>query len=194
MRRLFGAILTTVIGLTVWAAATDGFQAFTSEGARRLDIARTPRAIPDAKLRDAHDQRLQLSDFTGTPLLVDFFFTRCQGSCAGQTRQLARLAAQLGDLEVNILSLSLDPERDHREELSLWQDAFARTHANWTFAAVADHNQPQILEAFGITALAVEGGQIEHNAAIHVVSSDGQLSAIFDYNQPGAIRSMLEQW
>lgn len=46
LRTLLASLLILAAGIATLAAATDGFRAFTSETARRIDVRERPREIP----------------------------------------------------------------------------------------------------------------------------------------------------
>jgi protein SCO1/2 len=46
-------LLIIAAGIAVLSLATDGFSAFTTEAARRVDVREHPRAVPDVTLQTA---------------------------------------------------------------------------------------------------------------------------------------------
>jgi protein SCO1/2 len=57
--------------------------------------------------------------------------------------------------------------------------------ALWQFAGVPDVAQRQaLLATFGITVIPAPLGEFQHNAAFHVVTADGRLARVVDYDAP----------
>jgi protein SCO1/2 len=57
--------------------------------------------------------------------------------------------------------------------------------ADWRFARVADANErAALLQTLGITVVPAPLGEFQHNAAFHLLTPDGRLVRIVDYDQP----------
>jgi len=73
--------------------------------------------IPNPELVSQDGRRLRFYDdlVRGKTVLIQFFFTTCEGSCPGTTAKLAHVREELGERfgrDVSFLSITLDPERD----------------------------------------------------------------------------------
>lgn len=77
LRALLASLAILAAGLAVLSYATDGFRAFTTETARRIEVREHPRLVPDVLLQTANAQPLQFRALRGRWLLVDFIYTRC---------------------------------------------------------------------------------------------------------------------
>lgn len=187
--RLFLAILLVCgLGLGAMYAQTDGFTVVTTESARRADVLRHPRAVPDAPLRTGNGavgtSLLQALRTDGRVAIVNFMYTRCFSICLAMGSQFQQLQADirrqgLGD-KVRLLSISFD-QADTPELLSRYQQRMQADTAIWNSVAVTDSGSKAILLAtFGIVVVPAELGQYEHNAAYHLVTPDGRLVRIVD--------------
>ncbi|MBP8924957.1 MAG: SCO family protein [Pseudomonadales bacterium] len=188
--------LVTVLGTGAWWWGTDGFSAFTAESARRVDILRAPRPLPNAVLEDQDGHLFRLQDLRGRLLAVEFIYTRCATVC----RSLGDAFRQIRDRvppetlghDVVLLSISFDPERDDPASLKAYGLSHGADGTNWRVARVPDAAQLKaLLDAFGIVAIADGLGGFEHNAAIHLVGRDGKLIEISDLDQPIAFAGKL---
>lgn len=83
---------------------------------------------------------VSLDDLKGKVIVADFFFTRCPSICPHLTRNMKRIqdALKLKDetsLEdtsfVQLLSFSVDPERDSSVQLKKYADRFGVNHDVW---------------------------------------------------------------
>lgn len=78
-----------------------------------------PRPAPDFKL-DSADGPVQLSDFKGKFVFLYFGYTFCPDACPTTMATLAQLEQQLGTDadQVEVIMISVDPERDTVEKLA----------------------------------------------------------------------------
>jgi protein SCO1/2 len=184
-------LLILAAGIAILSLATDGFSAFTTEAARRVDVHEHPRAVPDVMLQTAGGQRIDFKSLRGRWLLVDFIYTRCMTYCSVQGGAFARLQDRLADPiardKVTLLSISFDPEHDDPERLADYQRRFGDRGAGWLAARPADAAGLAALHrVFGVTAVPDGLGGFVHNAAIAVVDPRGRLVAIMDWDDPRA--------
>lgn len=186
LRTLLTSLLVLMLGIAALFYVTDGLRAFTSETARRINVNEHPRAIPSVTLQTAKGERIRFSDLHGRWLLVDFIYTRCETYCSAQGNEFAQLQRRLGgpiaDDQVLLLSISFDPD-DGPQQLADYQRRFGDQGAGWIAArAVNDDGRTALMRVFGVTAVADDMGGFVHNAAINVVDPNGQLVAIYDWN------------
>jgi protein SCO1/2 len=125
-----------LVGVVALAAATDGFQAFTTETARRVAVRRQPADLPAAALENQSGARFTLADLRGTWLLVDFIYTRCPTFCTALGGDFARLQRQLArpiaQGKVQLLSISFDPTHDPPSQLAAYLGRFrGRSMMGW---------------------------------------------------------------
>lgn len=69
--------------------------------------------LPDFSLVNRDGRAVALKDLAGRPWVADFIFTRCPASCPMMSARMARLNGDLpADLNVRLVSISVDPEHD----------------------------------------------------------------------------------
>lgn len=191
LRTLLASLLILAAGVATLAAATDGFRAFTSETARRIDVREHPRLLPSVPLQAADGRHIDFANLRGRWLLVDFIYTRCTTYCSVQGSEFARLQAALaGPIaagRVSLLSISFDPARDDPQALAAYQLRSGDHGAGWIVARPTSTADLDVLmRIFGVTAIPDGFGGYVHNAAIAVVDPDGRLVAILDWDATGA--------
>lgn len=191
LRTLLVSLGLLLAGAAALSAATDRFQAFTTETARRLAVRRHPVQIPPVALQIQSGSRISLADLHGKWLLVDFIYTRCPTYCValgGEFAQLQDTLAQpLAQGKVQLLSISFDPLYDTPVQLTAYMQRSRDRGLGWIAARPVDpHGLVQLKEAFGITVIPdPASGGYTHNAAIHLVDPAGRLVQIFDEDAPG---------
>jgi len=196
LRALLTSLLFLLAGGTALALATDGFRAFTTETARRIDVREHPRAVPDVALETSDGRHVDLAALRGRWLLIDFIYTRCTTFCSVQggvfARLQDRLAAPIAAGQVVLLSISFDPERDDPARLADYQRHFGDRGAGWIAARpTSASGLASLLQVFGVTAIPDGQGGFVHNVATAVVDPQGRLVAILDGDDPRAAADYL---
>lgn len=195
-RTLLASLVIAAAGALTLAAATDGLQAFTSDAALRLDVARRPRPLPQVALETARGTQIDFAALRGRWLLVDFIYTRCTTFCMAQGGTFARLqralAVPIAQGRLALLSLSFDPDHDGPAQLAEYRQRMGGRGAGWVVARPRDAAGLQaMLRTFGVTAIPDGLGGYAHNAAIHVVDPAGRLVAVTDGRSPDAALAVL---
>ncbi|MCC2594789.1 SCO family protein [Pusillimonas sp. MFBS29] len=187
MRMLLMALLVACAGTGAIYLQTDGFTVLTTEAARRADVLREPRNLPDAVLQTADGGAttfLQGLRNDGRVAVVNFMYTRCFTVCLAMGSEFQQLQASivrrgLQD-KVYLLSISFDP-LDGPAQLARYAASMSAEPSVWKFAATPDAaRRSALLDAFGIVVVPAPMKQFVHNAAYHLVTPDGRLRRIVD--------------
>lgn len=187
LRTLLASLLIVVAGAATLDAATDDFQAFTSETARRISVREHPRLLPAVGLQTADGETVHLASLRGRWVLVEFIYTHCVTYCSAQGYGFAtlqkRLAKPITDHQVVLLSISFDPTRDNPAQLAAYQKRSGDSGPGWIAARpTSTQGLAKLLQAFSVTVISGPLGGYLHNSAINVVNPDGQLVAVLDWN------------
>ncbi|RZL92013.1 MAG: SCO family protein [Variovorax sp.] len=186
------ALLVAVSALCAFAGVTHGFAAVTSDGVRRAEIARAPRALPDLGLIDAAGRSFSLGDY-GRPspqvTFVALVYVQCQAVCltsaAGQSWLQGEIRARGLAQRVRLLTLSFDPTRDTPPVLVQHARRLDADPGLWRFATVREAGDLRaLLTLFGIVVLPDGLGGYSHNTALFLVGEDGRLSRAYDVDRP----------
>jgi len=197
LRTLLASLTLIIVGGYALSAATDGFRAFTTETARRIEVREHPVQLPATMLETQSGARIRLADFHGKWLLVDFIYTRCATYCralGGEFAQLQRrLAAPIAQGKLQLLSISFDPH-DTPRQLADYQQRYHDLGFGWLAARPVGPGALERLErVFGITVIPDRFGGYMHNAAVHVVDPQGRLVEILDMDRPELVTQALPQ-
>ncbi len=184
MRAWTASLAVLVLGAAVLWRATDGLEALTTEGARRLAVARAAPVVPPRIVQAMDGGREPLPAAEGRATLVEFIYTTCPTICqaagAGMAALRDRLVAAGLAGRVRMFSVSFDPETDDPPRLADYGDRHGADGRIWTAARPDAADLPGMLDGFGITVIPGPAGGYEHNAAILVIGPDGRLRAIAD--------------
>jgi protein SCO1/2 len=94
--------------------------------------------VPDMHFTDQLGQPVSGQTWQGKVTVVDFFFTTCPTICPRMSGEMARVhdAFVLND-NVQLISVSIDPEHDTPEVLKAYADRLGATHPRWRFCHTA---------------------------------------------------------
>lgn len=89
--------------------------------------------IRDFQLTNQLGRQVSLKDVEGKVLLVDFFFTSCPSICPTLTKNLKKIQSAYvkNDSLLQILSFSVDPERDTVDKLRKYAYDYGVNPDNW---------------------------------------------------------------
>ncbi|HEV8376335.1 MAG TPA: SCO family protein [Candidatus Polarisedimenticolia bacterium] len=127
---LLWALLFLVIGGIVIAYV--GSRLSGSARAEKLPVLAT---LPDFSLTERSGRTVTLTDLKGKVSVVDFIFTSCSAQCPQVTAQMAKMQefALPRWKNVQLLSLTVDPERDTPQVLSEYAKGFSADSRRWLF-------------------------------------------------------------
>ncbi|MFZ4782843.1 MAG: SCO family protein [Armatimonadaceae bacterium] len=90
----------------------------------------------------------------GKNMIIQFFYTRCNGSCPATTMNLKKILAMMSPKlrkETVVVSVSLDPERDSLADLKAYSDARSLPN-NWHVVKASRANLEHLLTVTGMSA------------------------------------------
>ncbi|MDN5925463.1 MAG: SCO family protein [Hyphomicrobiales bacterium] len=197
MHPLVASLAVLLAGGAVLWQATDGFAALTTERARRLSALTDMPAVPAFPVETMTGERLLLPPQDRKATVVEFIYTNCPTICQAAGAEMARLRDRLANEpfagRVRLVSLSFDPTRDTPGQMAEYGRWHGADGPIWTVARPEDDALPALLEAYGVTVIPDRAGGFTHNAALHVVSPDGRLTAILDMDDIDGAEKALER-
>ena len=134
-------------------------------------------AHADFHLNDATGKPVSLADFRGKVVVLFFGYTHCPQVCPTTHADLAHMMRMLGkDADrVQVLFVTLDPERDTPELLAKYPAAFYPTFKGLSGDSMAT---AQAAQAFGVTYEKhpnKNGGyDLDHSAGTYFIAPRGQ--------------------
>ena len=147
--------------------------------------------LPDAALLDQRDRRRSLSEWTGTPTLITFIYTRCplptfcplmDRHFAAIQREAAADPALTG--RVRLVSISFDPDHDTPEVLAAHAAALGADPAVWTFLTGDRITVDRLAARIGVGVVrgAAAADEITHTLRTVLVGADGRLARLYAGN------------
>ncbi|MGD0073772.1 MAG: SCO family protein [Candidatus Binataceae bacterium] len=151
-----------------------------------FEAAGDSNCLPDATLIDQHGNTVNFGALKAKWLLVDFIYTRCPGPCEMMTSKLARAANHLGAAlggNIEIVSVTLDPEHDHAEQLLNWAGAQGAERKGWLFLGGSLPEIEKVMAAFKVKRTVEANGMIDHVTEIFLIDPNGRQRRLYSPNE-----------
>lgn len=124
------------------------------------------------------DGEVRLSDYRGKLVVMYFGYTNCPDYCPATLAKLAEVREQLGDDadDVQVLMITVDPERDDPERLARFTQAFDPTFVGLTGS---EDELRAVASQFGIFFQKAEGSEatgylVDHTTTVVVLNQEGR--------------------
>ncbi|MGG1630174.1 SCO family protein [Rossellomorea sp. NRS-1567] len=118
----------------------------------------------------------------GKIVLADFIFTNCDTVCLPMTANMSKLQKKIAeaglDGEVQLISISVDPEHDSPEVLKEYSGRYEVDEENWSFLTGYSRDEIESFAnvSFKTPAAQVEGSnQFVHGTSFYLMSENGVL-------------------
>jgi protein SCO1/2 len=132
-----------------------------------------------------------LADFQGKVVVVFFGFTQCPDVCPTTLAEMAKVVNELGTdgARVQVLFVSVDPERDTRELLRQYVTAFHPSFLGMVGDAEATARTAKEFKVYVQKQPAKNGGySVDHSAGTFIIDPQGRLRL---FVQHGAAAQVL---
>jgi protein SCO1/2 len=148
----------------------------------------SPTTAPDVTLPASTGEPVSLSDFRGKLVLLYFGYTFCPDVCPTTLNTLDKALEMLGSQaeDVQLVMVSVDPERDTPEVLASYLSSF-----NPGFIGLSGDPEQLASAAtpFGIfyekhEGSAATGYLVDHTASVMVLDQEGRLRLVIPFQMP----------
>jgi protein SCO1 len=187
-------ICSLVLGSLVLTAGCDSAPKFKSTDITGADYGRT------LELTDHHGKPRRLEDFRGKAVVVFFGFTQCPDYCPTTLAELAAAVRTLGpDAErVQVLFVSVDPERDTKEALAKYVPAFDPRFLGLSGDMEATRRVAKEFKIFFEKRKTADSYAVDHSAQSYVIDPQGRLRLFVRHDRIGAdlpddLRTLLRE-
>jgi len=145
---------------------------------------------PSLRLLDFDGRPRQLADYRGRVLVIFFGFVRCPDACPAELFKLALAMKRLGSLSerMQVLFVTLDPERDSQQVLKSYVTAFDPRFVGLTGSTV---DIDRAAMSFYVEYARVGRGadySIEHSTSTFVLDAHGRLRLV------GTLDATVDDW
>jgi protein SCO1 len=163
-----------------WFASTSAAESAADLKAGVFD---PPRAAPEFTLQGSNGKALKLTDFRGKVVILGFGFTSCPDVCPTTLGVLGQAHKKLGaqGQDVQVLYITVDPERDTPERMHAYLRAF---DASFIGGTGSTDQLAAIRKEYGIQANRKQYGEnytFGHSSFIYLIDRKGLLRALMPY-------------
>lgn len=140
-------------------------------------------------LTDHNGKPRTLADFRGKVVVLFFGFTHCPDVCPTTLAELALVAKELGgDADsIQVLFVTVDPERDTREMLQRYVPSFNPAFLGlYGDADATARTAKEFKIIFQKQPLPGGGYSVDHSAGTYVLDQQGRLRLFAQYGRPAA--------
>jgi protein SCO1/2 len=172
--------LASLLSLLFSAAVAGGNAPVLKAG-----VFEPPRHAPEFSLEGSDGNALSMSRFKGKVVLLGFGFTYCPGVCPTTLATLAQARRKLGAAaaDVQVVYVTVDPERDNAARMKEYLAAFDPTFVGGTGAA---DRLAAVRKDYGVSAEKKGQGknyQVAHSSFTYLIDRRGRLRALMPYGQ-----------
>lgn len=152
--------------------------------------------VKDFTLTNQLGEKVSLYDIKNRIVVVDFFFTSCPTICPTLTRNLKMVqeAYNKHDTLIQILSLTVDPERDTAQKLKAYADKYSIDPKNW-WLLTGDKKEIYDLarHEFFVNAVQGDGGPDDfiHTEKFVVIDKDRYIRGYYNGLDTNDVRRMV---
>jgi protein SCO1/2 len=154
--------------------------------------------LPDFALYDQNGDVAQPVRFRGKQIVLNFIFTRCPDAtmCPASTMkmmQLQQMAREAGVPNLQLISITLDPEYDTPGVLRQYAELRGIDTGNFSFLTGPERAIKDLMAQLGVLAFA-EGPLINHTLATVLIDENGKIVHRVDGSQwqPGDFAKRLK--
>ena len=172
LEKIWPADAVTVRALSAAAQSLAQDTAMRGKSAYR-EIGET---LPEFTLLDQTGRAVSPSRFRGKQVVFNFIFTRCPVAtmCPAATQELQQAARAAGVTNLELVSISLDPEFDTPGVLKEYAEARGIDLVNFSFLTGPDAAVRQLLAQLGVIR-EFEGATIKHTLATVLINPQGKI-------------------
>jgi len=185
MRDSFRTIVRTAVLAALMAASFAVFGAcdYAPEPNGAYQASSDADCLPAVSLVDQNGNRVSLASFKGKPVLIDFVYTSCPGPCSVLTSKLVSVAQDLGPRlgkQVQMISITLDPERDSPKVLKEYAWRLGANRPGWLFLTGTPQEIDQVLAPFKVRRMKEADGSVTHMETLFLLGPDGRQRRIYN--------------
>lgn len=154
---------------------------------------------PDFTLADPKGEEASLKKLEGKIKIINFIYTSCPDACPIVTARLSSLQSilktegLLGE-KVEIISISLDPERDTPEKLKKYANGFNADSNGWLFIRGTKEETKKVLSDYDIWTKRLDDGTIDHVMRVYLIDGRDRIREIYNlgFLQPDLVVRDIE--
>jgi protein SCO1/2/putative membrane protein len=193
-------VAATVLAASGICLAFTGSTASTPPPARAAeDLGSAAFPLGEFRLTERSGRSVSSAELAGKVWVASFIFTHCPLSCPRITSVMKGLQAELAGTAVQLVSISVDPDRDTPEVLADYARRYGADAGRWWFlTGPKDEVGRLVTQGFKLgLSLATETEQqagaepITHSDRLALVDRGNRVVALFDSTDPAKLTALV---
>ena len=132
-------------------------------------------------LTDQNGKKRELTDFKGNVLAIFFGFANCPDICPTTLIELKEIDKRINNPKLQVLFVTLDPERDSEEVLKAYLASFNDKFIGLTGRIEEIEKVAQQYKIFRLKVGEGESYTIDHSSAIYLIDEQGRVRLRYPY-------------
>ena len=148
--------------------------------------------VPPFQLIDQNNQPFGSAQLLGKIWIADFIYTTCPGPCPMISSRMSEMQKPLEKTDVQLVSFSVDPEKDTPEVLRSYAEKLHARDERWKFLTgerATIYNLSQ--NGFKLAATNDASGIPLHSSRLILVDRSGAIRGYYDATSPDAVTKVL---
>jgi protein SCO1/2 len=148
--------------------------------------------VPPFQLIDQNNQPFGSAQLLGKIWIADFIYTTCPGPCPMISSRMSEMQKPLEKTDVQLVSFSVDPEKDTPEVLRSYAEKLHARDERWKFLTgerATIYNLSQ--NGFKLAATNDASGIPLHSSRLILVDRSGVIRGYYDATSPDAVTKVL---
>ena len=148
--------------------------------------------VPPFQLIDQNGQPFGSRELVGKIWIADFIYTTCPGPCPMISSRMSEMQKPLEKTDVQLVSFSVDPEKDTPEVLRSYAEKLHARDERWKFLTgerATIYNLSQ--NGFKLAATNDASGIPLHSSRLILVDRSGVIRGYYDATSPDAVTKVL---
>lgn len=156
--------------------------------------------VIDFEFTTQDNEKLSLDDLKGKYWIADFVFTNCTTVCLPMTTNMSELQDMMEEEGLNehveLVSFSVDPDRDTPEALKDYAKSYDADLKNWTFLTGYDFETIKELSIKSFKSLLAappEGDdQVTHGTRFYLVNPEGEVIKNYNGVESASLHTLMD--
>jgi cytochrome oxidase Cu insertion factor (SCO1/SenC/PrrC family) len=144
--------------------------------------------VPRFRFTNQANQEFDSATLNGRVYAISFFFATCPTICRDLNRQIAKLNDRTKDLDLNFVSLTVDPEQDTPEVLAKYAADMAAVPGRWELLTGSMHRMKEL----GEHVFRVVIDKATHTDNILLVDKWGRYRDRFKWDDPLEMKRFVD--
>lgn len=147
--------------------------------------------VPQFNMTDSLGRAFDSRTLAGNVWVADFIYTNCPGPCPRMTSQMHRVEQRVkDDVDVRLVSISVDPERDTPAVLNEFAHRFGGPTSRWIFLT----GTPATVHLLAYETFHVGDviGKMDHSTKFALVDKRGEIRGYYSTFDPDGMMLLMK--